>query len=464
MINRDVNTSLNSSPKAGQSLISLRPELITAIYNHPAQMANLRTISSLLNFLRNCNGWTDLNDFQKLLFQHVYTAEERRSECTRIVRRLQRGEKLPQNCPEPPLTGNPSEIDSWKIEVFIFERIARQLRTVGDAMAWMCFKYDRKLIVALSYNQSAGPMFGKEGLGYELGRVEELQQEKRFGLLHDLTNCLRIADLTEFTPSGTPLLREIKKSRGVSGVQKTRIQDAINAVNTGTFFARNRPNSGPVMLQEKHKTNLKSLNDLIQLSKVRGTAGMQLPFGRALIASSLPQYVAKWGESPENFVSSMNTTRQAAMKRAKITNDLHTMRATSGDLASRSVSLTPVSIYPFSSEDCASIICDHSIYETIISIDSLVRVFESVNLRAEILLPDEHGTVSENDNVLRISDGNRTMTVHGAGMNQLLFETFDPRSWAMGIKESFEMGDLPGEPTILFFRESRSWARNRLEI
>jgi hypothetical protein len=46
-------------------------------------------------------------------------------------------------------------------------------------------------------------MYGKEGLSYELGAIQELWKTKgHFALHHDLTNCLRIADLTEFTADG----------------------------------------------------------------------------------------------------------------------------------------------------------------------------------------------------------------------------------------------------------------------
>jgi hypothetical protein len=56
-------------------------------------------------------------------------------------------------------------------------------------------------------------MYGKVGLPYELGAIQHLwESDGHFALHHDLTNCLRIADLTEFTGEAGALLREIRRT------------------------------------------------------------------------------------------------------------------------------------------------------------------------------------------------------------------------------------------------------------
>jgi hypothetical protein len=72
-------------------------------------------------------------------------------------------------------------------------------------------------------------MYGKEGLPYELGRIKELwESDGHFALHHDLTNCLRIADLTEFTDGGG-LLREIKRRPHTEKAQMDRAQAAVRS-------------------------------------------------------------------------------------------------------------------------------------------------------------------------------------------------------------------------------------------
>lgn len=74
-------------------------------------------------------------------------------------------------------------------------------------------------------------MSGKAGLAYELGAVEELWTgHGHFALLHDLTNCLRIGDLSEFTSDGRVLLAEVKKSGRRDPQQIARMAAAVAAV------------------------------------------------------------------------------------------------------------------------------------------------------------------------------------------------------------------------------------------
>ena len=90
------------------------------------------------------------------------------------------------------------------------------------------------MFIAVSSNASPGPMAGKSGLPHELGAAVELRNRGNFGLLHDLTNCLRIGDITEFKQDGSKLLYEIKSSpTAKTGPQRRRMEAAVQAVMTG---------------------------------------------------------------------------------------------------------------------------------------------------------------------------------------------------------------------------------------
>ena len=82
---------------------------------------------------------------------------------------------------------------------------------LGDGIAWRASGYDRRYVIAVSSNASPGPMAGKSGLPQaSWGATVEVRNRGSFGLLHDLTNCLRIGDITEFKPDGSKLLYEIR--------------------------------------------------------------------------------------------------------------------------------------------------------------------------------------------------------------------------------------------------------------
>jgi hypothetical protein len=53
----------------------------------------------------------------------------------RMIKRLKRGEPPPRDAPPPPHRGDPSQRESWELEAYVYERLARQLRTVGDGSA-----------------------------------------------------------------------------------------------------------------------------------------------------------------------------------------------------------------------------------------------------------------------------------------------------------------------------------------
>lgn len=149
--------------KAGQGIKLLTPEMSGVVLTHPAQQAIVPRLAQLIKWLRACEEPADFYEFQRHLFGDLYAVEERRAQCSRIIKRLRAGRSLPGDTPPVPASSDPTQLDSWELEAFVYERLARQLRTVGDGLAWRCFGYDRRMILVLSRNQSSGPMFGAPG-------------------------------------------------------------------------------------------------------------------------------------------------------------------------------------------------------------------------------------------------------------------------------------------------------------
>jgi hypothetical protein len=160
--------------KPGQDLVSLGPQVSGQVMAHPAQRANVRQVAELIERLRASEQPADFYEFQQLLLGLVYQVEERRGQCSRMIKRLRRGRQAPQDAPPALNSGDASVKESWELEAYVYERLARQLRTVGDGLAWRCFGYNRQVIQTLSRNDWAGPMYGKLGLPYELGTIHHL--------------------------------------------------------------------------------------------------------------------------------------------------------------------------------------------------------------------------------------------------------------------------------------------------
>jgi hypothetical protein len=328
---------------------------------------------------------------------------------------------------------------------------------VGDGLAWRCFGYDRRMILTLSRNDSAGPMYGKKGLPYERRRIEEIwESDHHFALHHDLTNCLRIADLTEFTDGGGALLREVKAKPHTEKKQRDRAQ-AVDAIMQGAPLPGDRPDARLVELAELYLTSLKQLDDLIQLAKRHGCRGMKLSQGRALMASSLSTFMQRWGNDPEEGAHVLESTRQRAIRRAGIATTLHHIEGYSGDTASRSPIMAPWSIFPFSPADCAGLICDFIVFRTTVSAQALIDSLERGGLRGELLLANADTQLRGDVGVVRAHWRDRCLTWHAYGLNLLLYELAEPDTLARGMHEVLVMDDPPAEPVMVYTGEAATW-------
>jgi len=444
--------------KAGQVLRSLDPDTLVAIMRHPAQQETAADIAELIGGLRKCKQPSDYYEFQRYLFGLVYEVEERRAQCSRIIKRLRRGGTLPADVPVPPHYGEPSKLESWELEAYVYERLARQLRTVGDGLAWRCFAYDRRVILALSRNFPAGPMYGKEGLPYELGRIMKLwENDHHFALHHDLTNCLRIADLTEITDDGGRLLREIKAKPHTEKKQLERAQAAVDAIMHGGPLPGDRPDARLVELTEPYVTNLKQLGDLLDLAKRHGCRGMKLSQGRALVASSVPRVLQRWSQDFAEANRVLDSARQRAIVRAGIDTAVHHVKGFSSDTASRSPIMAPWSIYPFSPLDCAALICDLLVFETTVSAEALVESLERAGLTGDVLLEPADCQLDGDMGVVQAHWRDRSMIWHAFGLNLLLYELAEPDTLARGMGETMRMENPPREPVMVYANEASIW-------
>ena len=427
------------------------------------QRTTAADIAELIGGLRKCQQSSDFYEFQRYLFGLVYKTQERSGQCSWIIKRLQREGKLPANAPTPPHYGDPTLLASWELEAYVYNRLVRQLKTVGDGLAWRCFGYDRRIILTLSRNDAAGPMYDrygqpKKGLLSELSRIKEIwENDHHFALHRDLTNCLRIADLTEFTDDGGALLREIKAKPRTDKTQMERAQAAVDAIMHGAPLPGDRPDARLVKLTEPYVTNLKQLGDLIELAKRHGCRGMKLSQGRALVASSVPRVLERWGQDLAEANRVLDSARQRAIERAGIASAVHHIKGFSSDTASRSPIMAPWSIYPFSPLDCAAIICDLLVFETTVSAEALVESLERAGLTGEVLLDPANGQLGGEMGVVRAHWRNRALTWHAHGLNLLLYELAEPDTLARGMREVLVMDDPPAEPVMVYAEESKTW-------
>jgi hypothetical protein len=443
-----------------QLLIDMPAERARQVFAHPSIQDTYYELPQLIVNLRQCRTYKDYYHFQQDLLGKVLVFQEHRRACTRVVRRLRRGESVPADAPELPTGTDPHELDSWELEVDVCERVDRQLRSVADAMAWRAFNYDRRVIVALSRNNPSGQMAGKEGLEAEREFLAQTWSDERsFVLMHDLTTCLRICDATRFKevgPGFEAYLHEIKRDpERHRSAQSQRQRLAEKAIRDGGPLP-NDPDGRLVALGIPYKTHLSMLRDAFDKATTRGLLGMKVPGGRSLVAASLPKGYELWPE--EEFLERTAMTHKAACKRAGILDSGHLIVYRSDDIVARYATMPPWAIYPLSPAVCAGLITDMAVFIVTISKEALLGALQSVGLIAEWILPPGLEKIDHGQPVMRIHNGVHAGGLRSSELQRLAFELVDLPTWAKGVKELFSRSELEGNPWHYFADEYKVWA------
>lgn len=429
-----------------------------SVMRHPAQQHNVDVVESLIGHLRQCRTFEQYDEFQRELFQYLHHREQHRSECRRCAARLRRGRPLPEPLPQLPPGVNPHDPETWRIEDLVFDRVCRQLRAVGDALAWRASGYDRKYVIALSSNASPGAMAGKTGLPAELGAATELRKSGSFPLLHDLTNCLRIGDITEFKPDGSKLLYEIKSSpTAKAGPQRRRMKAAVEAVMTGGELP-GRPGQRIVSPTQRCRTHIRTFVTGIDDAVRRGIAGTAISDTRALTAFSFPTLGQTRANDPaQKLLDDFHAERQSAIERAGIANVLHHVTVASATRNHDFVpSVMPFALFPLPAIQAALLICDYIGFSITVAPERIAESLGRLGFTADIPLATANDSLVATDTVISVRRGSRGIQLHPGALYELLIECLDLGSWATAIAEVFDDPDAPSHP-VLAFSTTRVW-------
>lgn len=421
-----------------------------AVMRHPAQQHNVGLVESLVTWLRMCRSAPDYDDFQRGLFQHLHRFEDIRAQGRRCAARLARGKSLSTPLPPLPDGADPHDPRTWRVEDLVFERVCRQLRAVGDALAWRASGYDRRYVIALSSNNAPGPMAGKKGLPRELGAAVSLRDQGSFGLLHDLTNCLRIGDVTEFTPDGSRLLHEIKSSQHAkSGAQRRRMKAAVQAVMHGGELP-GRTGSHIVSPDERCRTHIRTFASCIADAADRGIAATAISDSRAMTAASLEAIGRTQRDVPaRSLLDDLSSARHAALEKAGIAAALHLVQANSVTRNHDFLpSVMPFALYPIPPSQAALLICDGLFFDIAVSPERISGQFERLGVHTEIPLAPAHDTLVAGDAVINLRRGTRRMQLHPGALYEFLMESLDLETWAAAIAQVLDDRSAPRRPVV----------------
>lgn len=435
---------------------------IDVILTHPRHQSALQTLIGLIRDLRSCKGPADWYEFQDRLFRLVLEVEERRSEISRVLKRLRKpGGTVPRAAPELGTGLDPSDLDSWRLEDEVFERIWRQYKSVADALAWRVFGYERRIIVALSRNEPPGLMYGKDGLTEERAFIERAWREDgEFVLHHDLTTALRVGDLTVLRADGTALVHEIKTNQ----TRRIRKQDEL-LIDTSTVLAAEKGAlpSGftPLRTPIPFRTDLRGLREVLGLAHERtGIQGGVVSSGRAVVAAS--HYAATHHYRADAFSDRFAAELSRYQRKIGIRSPGQVLTLTSLDSAARWPVRPPWVIYPLAAEVAASLIADGMFFFVTMSADVIIDRLSDAGVRAE-WVQQLDGPVDWAKPLLQVAviDGNQATyaSVNPEAIAGLMLEFIDLRTWCRQVAMVLGNGAASGtRPWPCFTDEYRTWA------
>src|ERR1700722_7307531 len=138
-----------------------RLPLVEGMLWHPRHLAGQQQLAELLPALRACTNVKDGYEFQQELLTRVLEVENDRHAFGRAAKRVRNGKAPQPGAPEPYSGLDPADPETYQLEYDVCERLARQYRCVGDALAWRVFGFQRGTILALCHNDPPGMMAGK---------------------------------------------------------------------------------------------------------------------------------------------------------------------------------------------------------------------------------------------------------------------------------------------------------------
>ena len=453
------------------------------VLRHPRHLAAQPVLADLVQQLRDCANVKDGYEFQQALLSHLDAADSDRAAFARAVKRMRAGKAPQRGAPDPQSGLDPSRLEAWELERDVCERIVRQFKCVGDALAWRVFGFQRKHIIALCQNPPPGAFAGKAGRAAELAHLDHAYSDGKFALLHDLTNCLRIGDVTIFANDGTSKTIEVKTNPSrTSPAQNRRVKAAAAAVGGGNSPLPGKDRRARLYdIDLPYKTHL----DVLRLGTERaardGIFTAKLPGDRALLVTDVYGYTAR-GWTEDEWPHAVGRRFTAALRRAGINDDRqwHVM-ATSLDSVSRDPARVPFAAYPLHPVACARIIGDYAIFHVETSGPALADSLRRAGMDARWVLPpaQQYRELRPGEVVMEMTtkttapapehitrtlghgvtvELSRKLQMQRSELDRYLIELPDQATWIEGIRHllaDYEFGD--GRPWPHYRGEDQVW-------
>lgn len=357
-----------------------------------------------------------------------------------------------------------SDLIFIKSQLHSYDIINIALREIVDGIVWRYFNYNRAILYLLADKEPLGPLRPDKGVIESLYHFAEVfLSPDNVAIFNDISNFLRVGDITAIKNDGNIELIEIKASGGRGGGritrQKKRMAEIVEFINIGiTEYNGLKFNIMDSELKQKYYLN--EFLDSIRRARFRG-------YDSILIGNHLIIQVIDFGKIDKemNYIDYFEKRHASIREKWQRDNDV-VMSSFMIDKLEYSRNYIPYSILPFDVDICTDIIIGRLSVLISFNYSEIFRMIaksgwkliDSFLFKSESELKQLEGKDVNDVPILVIRKGDLTIRVPSAHFGRLHFEFWSPKTLINHLEELYKLGPQDYDaPFINFTDDQRIW-------
>jgi hypothetical protein len=358
------------------------------------------------------------------------------------------------------------QLRHFKSEVFILQLVNKVLREIIDGIVWRYLNFNRAILYTLADKEPIEVIRADKGTLANLLQFSEIfLDHDSVAIYNDISNFLRIGDITQITKDGNIQIIEVKAGKGHHGKriirQKEKMEEVVEFFNTGNT-TYNGKKLKIIDSDIKQVTYLPQLVDAIKRAKAKGYESLLI--GDYMILELV--YFDKLNGSDD--VSDYFKIKHKSVKDKWKKNGDYVHGAYWIDKMNYSISCAPFSIYPFDIETCADIMMGKISIHVFFNFSEILRILEKAGwsiadaliFKSQTVLESLYGKDMKDVSFLKLRKGQKTMDIPPSIIARMNYELLTPKSVLNVLEELYDRGSRNEFELVLvnYSSDRKYWA------
>ncbi|MFA5904821.1 MAG: hypothetical protein WC836_12875 [Desulfobacula sp.] len=338
-----------------------------------------------------------------------------------------------------------AQMEHINSQLYLYKMVNKALKEIADGIVWKYFEYNRAILYLLAERQPIDTIRPDRGTLNNIKEFAEIfSKSDSFAIFNDITNFLRVGDITRIDSDGNIELVEVKSKREKGARvrrQKEEMTEIVEFLNAEEGYYHGN-NTKIIYTDLKHKYHLKTLNDAIHRAKDRGYESLLI--GSYLIAEIIDFEKIKDSSQAIHFFES----RHNSIKRNWQENDDFVFQSYFLDKMDYSKNCAPFSIYPFDIKVRVGLITGSLMVLTYFNFSNIIRLLakagwetvDSIIFKTEKEIRALHGKEISTVPLLRVKKGPCTLDVPADLIARMKYEFLSVSSVIERLDEIFNRG------------------------